>query len=75
MCATFSRIFFLCDFFQPKVPKTKKTPEWGMVKYSIMLNFTYSFYMLGFIYIPFRSEENFLLVVIHVVLLRLIRIF
>ena len=40
-----------------------------------MLNFIYSFHILGFTYILLKSEGYFLLVTTHVVLLGLIRIF
>lgn len=58
--ATFFRLFFflLLAFFHAE---------------ALLLKFKYSFHTLAFIYLLFRSERYFLVVVIYVVLLSLIK--
>lgn len=75
MCATFSRIFFLNEFFQSMALKTKKTLDLGInERFKYIAFYTFKSYV-RFICILFRYEGCFLLVIAHVVVLHLIRIF
>ena len=71
----FQEFSFPRDFFQPETLKTKKILE--QIKRDLkMLNFMYSFHVLGFLHFTiFRSEGQILLVDIHFVQIGLIRIF
>lgn len=72
ICDIFKSFFFSATYFLRYLKQRKLlSGEW--MRDLNMLNFMYSFNMLGFICILLWSERYFLLVVIHVLLLGLIR--